>query len=163
MNPVNYWQITVLHVHVHVGIKQKNIIAVISSFLILIPTIPGFRDDLLNPLLTSLGSKDNLIFFCPGLEPSSSNTEHCTSVPTVKNLASSGKLAVCKHRGQHRKIRITFEPEHDLAFKCHYDRIFIDIHDASFLKYHTGEIMITIFVQNCTNIHVRAKVFCFSL
>ena len=144
----------------HQIINIITVITVSSSFLILIPTIPGFRDDLLNPLLTSLGSKDNLIFFCPGLEPSSSNTEHCTSVPTVKNLASSGKLAVCKHKGQHRKIRITFEPEHDLAFKCHYDRI-LDIHDASFLKYHTGEIMITIFVENCTNI--RAKVFCFSL
>ena len=39
-------------------------------------TIPCFRDDLLRLLLTSFGSRDNLIFFCPGLDPSSSNTEH---------------------------------------------------------------------------------------
>ena len=43
---------------------------------ILTHTIPCFRDDLLRLLLTSLGSRDNLIFFCPGLDPSSSNTEH---------------------------------------------------------------------------------------
>lgn len=77
---------------------------------ILLPTIPGFRDDLLSPLLTSLGSKDNLIFFWPGLEPSSSNTEHWTRVPTVKNLASSGKLVVCKYKVWHRNIGVTFEP-----------------------------------------------------
>lgn len=58
-------------------------------------TIPCFKEDLVSPLFTSLGSKDNLTFFCPGFEPSSSKTEHCTSDPMLKNLPSSGKL-VCK-------------------------------------------------------------------
>ena len=46
------------------------------------------------PLLSSLGSTDNLIFFFPGFGPSVSKTEHCTRDPTVKNFASPGKLGV---------------------------------------------------------------------
>lgn len=82
--------------HLHQVWMTKKCTSLIFQLLSVLHvlTIPCFKDDLVMPLLSSLGSTDNLIFLCPGFEPSVSKTEHCTRDPTAKNLVSPGKLGV---------------------------------------------------------------------